>query len=198
MLIICVAEWQDAQIVYDICEKLLIFYKKKIRADIRYGGMDNKGQRNIRLLNGCEILITTVIALNEALDAGYTNLNRLCHLVFDNAHQLFKNFTEDVQKLMKSYEGVLQKNSNLTVNQIIVIGMKWSFSIDSFMRKCINPDPLVIISNKIETAIFANVPIVVEVCNANDRLGCLLGMCHLLSTVSTPKLICIIITKELL
>ena len=174
-MIICVPEWQEAQLVFDICEKLLISFKKKIRTDIRYGGMDNKGQRNIRLLNGCEILVSTVMALNEALEAGYTNLNRLCHLVFDNAHRLFESFTEDVQTLMKSYESVLQKNSNLTVNQIIVIAMKWSFGIESFMRKCINPEPSVIISNKIEAALFAKVPIVVEVCNANDRLGCLLG-----------------------
>eukprot|EP00111_Clytia_hemisphaerica_P003727 TCONS_00010704-protein len=174
-VIICVNEWQEAQLVYDLCEKLLVYYKKRLRVDVRYGGMDNRGQRNIRMLNGCEILVTTIISLNEAIEAGYTNLNRLCHIVFDNAHKLFENFTEDVQKLMLSYETVMQNNSNLTVNQIIVIGMKWSFGIDSFMRQCINPSPLVVISNKIEAALFAKVPITVEVCKANDRLEYLTG-----------------------
>lgn len=138
--------------------------------------MDNEGERNIRLLNGCEILITTAISLNDAIEVGYTNLNRLCHLVFDNAHKLFDHFTEDVQTLMKNYESVLRKNSSLVVNQIIVVGMKWSFSIDSFSRKCISPEPMVIISNKVETALFAKVPFVVELCNANDRLAYLLGI----------------------
>ena len=31
-------------------------------------------------------------------------------------------------------------------------------------------DPLVVINNKIETALYAKIPIAVELCNANERL----------------------------
>ena len=70
------AGWSEAQVVYDVCEQLMVYYKKHIRIDVRYGGMDSDEERNIRMLNGCEILITTVPSLNRNIEAGYTNLNR--------------------------------------------------------------------------------------------------------------------------
>lgn len=174
-VIICVPEWQEAQLVYDICEKLLEYYKKTLRVDVRYGGMDNECDRNIRMLNGCEILVTTVTSLNNCIEAGYTNLNRLCHLVFENARRLFDEYTDGVKTLMATYENVLKNNPSLTVNQIIAVGMKWAACIKSFMKQCMPSDQLAVISNPVEIAVFAKVPIVVELCNASDRLECLLG-----------------------
>ena len=34
-----------------------------------------------QLINGCEILIVTPPSLKRVMDAGYTDLQRLCHLV---------------------------------------------------------------------------------------------------------------------
>lgn len=34
-----------------------------------------------QLINGCEILVVTPPSLKRVLDAGYTDLQRLCHLV---------------------------------------------------------------------------------------------------------------------
>lgn len=178
-MVICVATWREAQLVFDVCETLLGYYKKTIRLDIRYGGMDNEDQRNIRLLNGCEILVATVPSINNAIQCGYTNLDRLCHLVFDSADKLVETFTEDIKYLMRNYSDVLKANDKLKTNQLIAMSKKWSYGIHSLMNSYFDPeDCLVVISNKVEAALFTKIPIAVEVCKSNDRLGYVIGKFH--------------------
>ena len=140
--------------------------------------MDKVVERNIRLINGCEVLIITLPALNKALDGDFTNLNRLCHIIFDNVDVLVETFTEDIKIFMRKYAQILKKLSKTESNQqIIAIGSKWSYGIRSLMNsytKC----SLVVIGNKIEAALFAKVPIVVELCNSSERLDHLLGICY--------------------
>ena len=169
--------WSEAQEVYNVCEMLTEYYRKTIRVDIMYSGMDKVEERNIRLINGCEVLIVTMPALNKALDGGFTNLSRLCHLIFDNADVLVEKFTEDIKVFMRSYAQVIMKAGlkEKTSQQIITMGSKWSYGISSLMNSYLT-DPLVIIANKIEAALYVKVPIVVEICNANDRLDYLIGL----------------------
>lgn len=174
LIVICVGGWSEAQQVYDICELLTLYFQKSIRVDIRYGGMDNVEERNIRLINGCEILISTVPSLNKMVEAGYTNLNRLSHIVFDNCDLLVEKFTDDIKVLMRQYAENIKKQ-NREKCQIISIGMKWSYGIHSLTSSYIM-DPLVIIANKIEATLYAKVPFVVELCTSCDRLDSLIGL----------------------
>ena len=102
-LIVCVADWQEARQVYEICENFLSYYRKSIRVDVRYGGMDQTSERDIRLFNGCDIFIATVPSLNDVLSRNCIKLNRLCHIVFDNADILVETFQEDIKKFMRTY-----------------------------------------------------------------------------------------------
>lgn len=178
-MVICVSTWREAQLVFDICKDLLGYYKRTIRLDIRYGGMDNEDQRNIRLLNGCEILVATVPSLNDAIQSGYTNLDRLCHLVFHSADKLVETFTEDIKHLMRSYCEVLKTNEKLKMNQLVAVSKKWSYGIQSMLNSYFG-ESLVIIANKVEAALFAKVPLAVEVCKSEDRLGYVLGKFHII------------------
>lgn len=177
-LIICVAGWEEARFVYDICDVLTKYYRKKVNIDIRYGGMTDVAERNIRLLNGCDIFITTVPSLNEVLNQNFLLLDRLCHIIFDNADILVETFTEDIKKFMNNYATILKKTGNTHNKQIIAVSRKWSYGIHSLVNSYLD-DPLVIIANKIEGALFAKVPIVPEICNSDDRLD------HLINFVET-------------
>ena len=128
-----------------------MYYHKhdQVRVDVRYGGMDKDEERNIRMLNGCDILITTVPSLNRNIEAGYTNLNRTLHMIFDDADVLVEKFTEDIKILMREYAQVLKKQDRAHNSQIIAVGMKWSYGIRSLMDAYFM-DPLVIIANPIE------------------------------------------------
>jgi len=175
-LLIFVSGWKEAQEIYDILTQLAGYYRKQLRIDIRYGGMDNDADRDVRLVNGCEILIATLPSFNRAYEAGYTNYKRLCHVVFENSDSLVENFTEDIRVFMRSYGEFLKalKRSDVFLQQIIAIGTKWTDGMRSFMTSYMK-DPLVIISNKIEMALFAKVPINVELCSSDQRLDVLIG-----------------------
>ena len=175
-MMILVNSWREAQEVYDIFEKLTEYYKNTLRVDVRYGGMDKESERDIRLVNGCEVLIATVPSVNRALESGYTNFSRLYHIIFENSDSLVERFTEDIKVFMRSYTTFLKdcKKPDPFNQQIISIGRKWSYGIRSLMTSYMN-DPLVVINNKIEAALYAKIPIVVELCNANERLEYLVG-----------------------
>ena len=59
------------------------------------------------LINGCEILIATLPCLLRMLSKKCTRLDRLCHLVFDDADILAAEQTELVKKLMREWSGKL-------------------------------------------------------------------------------------------
>ena len=173
-MLVCVSDWVEAQQVYDVCQNL-VSYKTTVRVDIFYGGMDKEEERNVRLINGCEILIATVPALIKILFGGFTNLKRLCHVIFDNADILVEKYTEDIKIFMRLFAQTLKevKRSEST-QHIIVMSKKWSYGIRSLMNSYL-VEPLVIIGNKIEAALFAEVPMVVQLCNSVERLDYLLG-----------------------
>ena len=85
-----------------------------------------------------------------------------------------ETFTNDIMVFMRQYAEVLKKQQRVDSSQILAVGMKWSYGIHSLMNTYLI-DPLVIISNSIEAALFAKVPIVVELCNSTERLDHLVG-----------------------
>ncbi|XP_065675246.1 uncharacterized protein LOC100205880 isoform X2 [Hydra vulgaris] len=175
IVLICVSDWVEAQRVYDVCSNLVSYYKKTVRVDIFYGGMGSEEEHNIRLINGCEILVVTMPALIRILYNEFTNLKRLRYLIFDNADILVEKYTEDIKIFMRLFVQTLKemKRSEST-QQIIVIAKKWSYGVRSFMNSYL-AEPLVIIGNKIEAALFAEVPMVVQLCNSVERLDYLIG-----------------------
>ena len=53
----------------------------------------------VSLINGCDVLVSTIPSLLGMIDKHCTNLERLCHLVFDRAHILVENFSEEIKVL---------------------------------------------------------------------------------------------------
>ena len=98
---------------------------------MRYGGMDKESERDMRLVNGCEVLIMTVPSVNRALELRSTNFSRLCHIISEKSDSLDERFTEVIKVFMRSYTTFLtdSKKSDLFSQQIISIGRKWSYGI---------------------------------------------------------------------
>lgn len=59
----------------------------------------------LHLINGCEIIIATPPCFLRMLKKGYTRLDRLCHLVFDDADILAEEWTECIKEFMRTYGG---------------------------------------------------------------------------------------------
>lgn len=68
-------------------------------------GAGAEDERILSLINGCEIIIATPPCFLRMLKKGYTRLDRLCHLVFDDADILVEERTECIKEFMREYGG---------------------------------------------------------------------------------------------
>jgi hypothetical protein len=62
-----------------------------------------------------------------------TNLERLQHMVFDEAYLLVERFYKQISTLMMCYAEVLQMSSNLTRAQFLVFSSLWSSKLKRFI-----------------------------------------------------------------
>ena len=67
-------------------------YRTKYKTKVLYGGRGQIQDEMVSLINGCSILVATLPSLVSMLEKGCTNLERLCHLVFDRADILVERY----------------------------------------------------------------------------------------------------------
>ena len=99
ILLILTTDWSEAWNISKVCEKLLYYYRTTHRCKILYGGRGNVQEEMVSLINGCDVLVSTIPSLLGMIDKHCTNLERLCHLVFDRAHILVENFSDEIKVL---------------------------------------------------------------------------------------------------
>jgi len=88
------------------------------------------------LSQGCDILIcSTPLCLIHMLDHKKTNLDRLQHMVFDEAYLLAENYFEQISKVMMCYREVLQIRP--TPAQFLVFSSLWSSKHVSLTSICL-------------------------------------------------------------
>ena len=103
-LVLC-KSWRNATMVYEQCRKLTKNVQH-IRTQIIFGaGAEDECIPS--LINGCEVLIATIPCLLRMLRKKVTRLDRLCHLIFDDADVLVEEQTENVKQFMREFGGKL-------------------------------------------------------------------------------------------
>ena len=101
--------WRKATTVYEQCRKLTKNVRS-VRVQIVYGaGAEDECIPS--LINGCEVLIATLPCLLRMLKRKCTRLDRLCHIVFDDADILVEEHTESVKEFMREFGGKLLKTN---------------------------------------------------------------------------------------
>lgn len=93
----------------------------------------------------------------------YTNLDRCCHLIFDDADQTFETHDSEVAAIMAIYKAVHDAHGDL-IDQVVVTANAWTESIRSFMSKFLTapPDgrktgPAIGISSMLDAAVYGNI-----------------------------------------
>ncbi|XP_046549507.1 uncharacterized protein LOC124259410 isoform X2 [Haliotis rubra] len=166
--LILVPSWKKAQNVFDACTNYIQERSKPRVISIYAGGCEES--KVIPLINGCEVLVATPPCLQRMMEKKYTNLNRLCHLVLDDAEILTEVFKSEVKYIMKSYADVIRE-SNLkrdVPRQRMVFASQWTKGIDSYVASYIH-EPLLIITSKMEAAVYGRVKQIVHMCKYENR-----------------------------
>ncbi|OWF35619.1 Tudor domain-containing protein 12 [Mizuhopecten yessoensis] len=153
--IILVPFWKSAQMVYDVT-KILLGNSRSFRVLVAYGG-GNEENQVVPLINGCELLITTPRSLSRLLQQKYTHLERLCHVVIDDAEIVLEEFREEIQDFMISYSRVVEEHVERSApREVLVFSSRWCNMVNSFIDAFI-PDPTLIITSRFEAAIYGRV-----------------------------------------
>ncbi|XP_033755165.1 putative ATP-dependent RNA helicase TDRD12 isoform X2 [Pecten maximus] len=153
--IIMVPFWKSAQMVYDVT-KTLLCGNNSFRVLVTYGG-GNEESQVVPLINGCELLITTPRSLSRLLQQKYTHLERLCHIVIDDAEIVLEEFREEIQDLMINYARVVEEHVERSApREVLVFSSRWCNMVNSFIDAFM-PDPTLIITSRFEAAIYGRV-----------------------------------------
>ena len=164
--------WSEAAEVYETCLELT--RRRPVRVHITHGGGAEEEQI-LPLINGCELLIATPPCLLRMLRKGYTTLDRLCHVVFDGADVLVEDSTLEIKEIMRRYAKLLKSQPGRSApRQAVVMSRSWSAGVASLTRAYLG-NPLVIMSDVSEAAMFAGVPQVVRMCGDEQQHTQLLG-----------------------
>lgn len=109
------------------------------------------------------------------LTRSYTTLDRLCHIVFDNADFLVEDFTTELKEIMRVYGRLLvSQPGRVAPRQAVIMTSSWTLGVASLVRAYLG-NPLIIMNDKVEAAIYSGVKQAVELCSASKRLSNLLG-----------------------
>ena len=101
----------------------------------------------------------------------------MCHLVVDDADIMAVEFTAELKEIMRVYGKLLTSHpGRVAPRQAIVMARTWTAGLASFVRAYLG-NPVILIADKCEAAVFSNVKQVVNFCPSSQRDTFLLGNC---------------------
>lgn len=120
-------------------------------------GVGKDDQFQVPLMNGIDVLIaSTPFVLDRMLGLGWTNLERMHTLVFENGYLLLEKYAEQVRQFQRSYHHLLQNNDDIYLAQIVVVTPNWSDRLAKFVESMLIM-PVVLCESKLEAAFYGKV-----------------------------------------
>lgn len=141
---------------------------KKLRVILLQGG-NYEDMYDVPLMNGCDILISsTPFCLLRMLGLKKTNLERMKHMVLDEAYLLIEKFPTQMRVLMSCYSDVLNLCSDKTFSQFVVFSSLWSIKLKKFIEKFIHK-PGVVLDNKLEASFYGQTQHILDECTSSTN-----------------------------
>ena len=127
-----------------------------------------------KLANGCHLLITTPKSLSRMLNplANLVNLNRCCHIIFEEAHECFDKFPQEVNHIVNNFIQ-LRNEAPSQPAQIIVSSQEWNRAIETFVKTFMIRDdvvgPFLVFENPLEALIYSQIDIKTQVFETQEE-----------------------------
>ena len=111
-MIVLALFWLSARRVFAACLTTVREACHLTHSDVKvmliFGG-GNDPKMKVSLENGCGILVATPHCFLRMLQNEFTNLNRVCHLVLEDADILTDKFTKQVKEIMELYQTTFKR-----------------------------------------------------------------------------------------
>ncbi|XP_053496879.1 putative ATP-dependent RNA helicase TDRD12 [Ictalurus furcatus] len=120
-------------------------------------GVGKNEARQTKIQNNCQLLVTTPFGLARLLEVQFFHFQRLCHLILDEAHELFSRAPEQMTAILQHYQKVVSREDRpMCVRQLVAVGSRWCRELEPVVRNhMINP--CIIITVPEEAALYGGV-----------------------------------------
>uniref|UniRef100_A0A7M4FTB9 Putative ATP-dependent RNA helicase TDRD12 n=1 Tax=Crocodylus porosus TaxID=8502 RepID=A0A7M4FTB9_CROPO len=171
-LIVCPG-WKKAQLIFELLKKYGRC-SRPLHPLLLLVGLNNEEVKNIKLQQGCEVIVTTPYSLLRLLEHHSLLLLRLCHLVLDEVEVLLSEASKQVFMILEYYRKTIPVAGRESVpRQVVVVGTRWNKHIEHVTREFMN-DPYIVITSMEEASVYGNVQQVVHLSLNCDKISVLL------------------------
>ncbi|XP_019360826.1 PREDICTED: putative ATP-dependent RNA helicase TDRD12 [Gavialis gangeticus] len=171
-LIVCPG-WKKAQLIFELLKKYGRC-SRPLHPLLLLVGLNNEEVKNMKLQQGCEVIVTTPYSLLRLLEHHSLLLLRLCHLVLDEVEVLLSEASKQVFMILEYYRKTIPVAGRESApRQIVVVGTRWNKHIEHVTREFMN-DPYIVITSMEEASIYGNVQQVVHLSLDCDKISVLL------------------------
>ncbi|XP_078257662.1 putative ATP-dependent RNA helicase TDRD12 [Rhinoraja longicauda] len=186
-IIVCPGQ-QKAHFVSQILSDLTRF-SQRFNQSLVLVGQDPEESKKIKLVKGCDVVVTTPHSLVRVLKTQCLFFIRLGHLVLDTVDVLFDKAMDEVTTILQHFREATNVPERLsTPQQLIAVGKQWRKEMEILVKES-HSDPYVVISAMEEAALYGSVHQIVQLCLDHEKTSLLLTILDFTSEVVQKTLI---------
>uniref|UniRef100_A0AAR2LIF5 RNA helicase n=1 Tax=Pygocentrus nattereri TaxID=42514 RepID=A0AAR2LIF5_PYGNA len=165
--------WEKVQIVLDLLEESQTVVNLHPAAVLLGLGKDEA--KNAKIQKNCQLLVTTPFSLARLLGVHCFLFLRLCHLVLDEASELFSRAPDQVRIILRHFQEVVSKKERAVCpRQIITVSNHWSRELEGMVREYMI-SPCIIVTVPEEAAVYGSVHQMILLCLDCNKTSVLLS-----------------------
>uniref|UniRef100_A0AAR2JQH6 RNA helicase n=1 Tax=Pygocentrus nattereri TaxID=42514 RepID=A0AAR2JQH6_PYGNA len=165
--------WEKVQIVLDLLEESQTVVNLHPAAVLLGLGKDEA--KNAKIQKNCQLLVTTPFSLARLLGVHCFLFLRLCHLVLDEASELFSRAPDQMAVILRHFQEVVSKKERAVCpRQIITVSNHWSRELEGMVREYMI-SPCIIVTVPEEAAVYGSVHQMILLCLDCNKTSVLLS-----------------------
>ncbi|KAL7867851.1 hypothetical protein SRHO_G00092350 [Serrasalmus rhombeus] len=165
--------WEKVQIVLDLLEESQTVVNLHPAAVLLGLGKDEA--KNAKIQKNCQLLVTTPFSLARLLGVHCFLFLRLCHLVLDEASELFSRAPDQMAVILRHFQQVVSKKERAVCpRQIIMVSNHWSRELEGMVREYMI-SPCIIVTVPEEAAVYGSVHQMILLCLDCNKTSVLLS-----------------------
>ncbi|XP_073327464.1 putative ATP-dependent RNA helicase TDRD12 [Pagrus major] len=165
--------WEKVQAVYDLLEEMRVI--QSLHPVIVLLGIGKDEPKAVRIPKHCLLLVTTPFSLVRLLSSHCFLFLRLCHLVLDEADQLFSLAPDQMATILQHFQKVtasVEKGS--CSQQLVAVAKRWTSHMESLLANHM-PYPCIVTTVLEEAALYGNVQQIILMTLESSKISVLLG-----------------------
>ncbi|XP_058500478.1 putative ATP-dependent RNA helicase TDRD12 isoform X2 [Solea solea] len=173
IVVVLCPKWEKVQTVYDLLENIKgaqILHPFSLLV-----GVGKDEAKTVKIPKNCLLLVTTPFSLVRLLSFHCFMFLRLCHLVLDEADQLFTHAPDEMATILQHFQKVTSSEGNVSwPQQLVAVAKQWTSQMEALLTNYM-PYPCIVITIPEEAALYGHVQQLILMTPESSKISELLG-----------------------